>query len=426
MNSIKIALLGLGNVGIGVWEVLNKNQDRIREQVGASIEIKKVLVQDPKKTRTVALSPEIITTNFEDIVQDPQIQLIVEVIGGMDPAYEYIKKALKHGKYVVTANKAVIASYGKELIELSRKTGVELRFEGSVGGGIPIIATLTKSLVANEIDAIVGIINGTTNYILTQMSKKGVDFNTALKVAQQKGYAEADPSSDIEGEDAAFKLSILTFIAFGVQVAPQRISTEGITRISEKEIQYAAQLDYTVKLLATAKRHKGKLDIHVHPALVPNHHPLAAVNDEFNALFIRGDAVGELMMYGKGAGSLPTGSAVVGDIIDIATLIYNGYNMGYKYRKEDQVLKVNGESIGKYYIRIEVIDQPGVLGKITTTLGNYGVSLESVVQRGRGESIVSLVLVTHNVERKNLNKALEDISQFDVVKEVASILRVEN
>jgi homoserine dehydrogenase len=367
-----------------------------------------------------------LTTNFDDILLDEDIQIIVELIGGLHPAYEYMRKAIEMGKHVVTANKAVIAFYGRELIQLANERNVLLRFEGSVGGGIPIIAALTRSLAANEIETVVGIINGTTNYILTQMTRYGMDFKTALKLAQEKGYAEADPTSDVEGEDAAFKLSILAFIAFGVQVPPQDIPREGITRISEKEIQYAAQLGYTIKLLAAAKKHDGKLDLHVHPALVPNTHPLAAVNDEFNALFIKGDAVGELMMYGKGAGSLPTGSAVVGDIMDVASAMMSGRTVPYTYRNAREKLHINGEGEGEYYIRLEVVDRPGVLGKISTVLGNYGVSIASVVQRGRGERVVPLVLITHKVDRKRLNLALEEIKKFDVVEEVASILRVES
>lgn len=426
MNGIKIAVLGLGNVGRGVWEILHKHRDMIKEYIGIPIEIKKVLVRDVSKNRGINVPPHVLTTNIDDVLLDEDIQIIVELIGGLHPAYEYIRKAIEMGKHVVTANKAVIASYGKELIQLANERKVLLRFEGSVGGGIPIIAALSKSLAANEIEAIVGIINGTTNYILTQMTRYGMDFKTALHLAQEKGYAEADPTSDIEGEDAAFKLSILAFIAFGVQVPPQDIPREGITRISEKEIQYAAQLGYTIKLLAVARKHEGKIDIHVHPALVPNTHPLAAVNDEFNALFIKGDAVGEIMMYGKGAGSLPTGSAVVSDIMDVACAILSGRIMPYTYKQSGQELRINGEGEGEYYIRLEVVDKPGVLGKISTVLGNHGVSIASVVQRGRGERIVPLVLITHNVERKRLDRALEEIKKFDIVEEVASILRVES
>ncbi|MGI6190208.1 MAG: homoserine dehydrogenase [Clostridiales bacterium] len=428
MNSIKIALLGLGNVGSGVWEILDKHHDRISKCIGAPIEVKKVLVRDIHKKRKISVPSNIFTVSFSDIINDPEIQIVVELMGGLTPAYEYIKMAIENGKSVVTANKAVISHYGRELLELARHKNIELRFEGSVGGGIPVINALNRSLAANEIDVIVGIINGTTNYILSQMTKQGKDFQSALKMAQENGYAEADPSSDIDGEDAAFKLSILAFIAFGIQVPPQDIPREGIARISEKDIQYAAQLGYTIKLLATARKHDGKLDLHVHPALVPNNHPLAAVNDEFNALFIKGDAVGEFMMYGKGAGSLPTGSAVMGDIMDIAAALpersTNSLSRLNGFDGTSQELEINGEGFGEYYIRIEVVDRPGVLGKISTVFGKYGVSIASVVQHGRGEKVVPLILITHRVERKLLDQALEEIKKFDVVDEIASILRV--
>jgi len=426
MKSIKIGLLGLGNVGSGVWDILNKNRKKITQYADVDIEIKKVLVRNLDKVRNISIPTKIMTTNIDEIIGDPDIEIVVELIGGIETAFDYIKKAIENGKHIVTANKAVIATHGDELFSLASKKGVEIRFEGSVGGGIPIISTLTKSLVANQIDEIVGIINGTTNYILTKMSRNGMTFNEALKLAQKNGYAEADPTSDIEGEDAAFKLAILAAISFGVRIDPNKIPREGITRISEAEIQYAAHLGYAVKLLATAKKQGDNLEMHVHPALVSIHHPLAAVSDEFNALFIRGNAVGELMLYGKGAGSLPTGSAVVGDILDIVKLIQLSAKMGDKIVTNGRKFNVIGEGKGAYYIRLQVVDKPGVLGKITTTFGKYGISLASVVQQGKGERIVPLVFITHQVERSKLNEALKEIGSFDVIKEVASILRVEN
>jgi len=426
MGSIKIGLLGLGNVGSGVWNILHQNKEKIKQYTGVDIQVKKVLVRNMNKMRNVSIPKEVMTTNIDEIIIDPEIQIIVELIGGLDPAYDYMKRAIESGKHVVTANKAVIATYGSELFSLAKKNRVEIRFEGSVGGGIPIISTLTKSLAGNQIDEIIGIINGTTNYILTQMSQNGMAFDEALKLAQINGYAEADPSSDIEGEDAAFKLAILAAISFGIHIDPNKIPREGIMKISEAEIQYAAHLGYTVKLLATAKKQGDNLQIHVHPALVPNHHPLAAVSNEFNALFIRGNAVGELMLYGKGAGSLPTGSAVVGDILDVVKHIRYSIELGEGFVANGRKLNLIGEGEGFYYIRLQVVDKPGVLGRIATTFGRHGISLDSVVQRGRGEKIVPLVFITHQVERAKLDEALEEIGKFDVVSEVASILRVEN
>lgn len=426
MDKVVIGLLGIGNVGIGVWRILLENSGSIEAFLGAKLDIKKILVRDIKKNRSAEIPQEKLTTDPYEIINDPEIQIVVELIGGLEPALTYMKKCLENGKHLVTANKAVIASHGVELFEIAKANGVQLKFEGSVGGGIPIIATLTQSLASNRIDEVVGIINGTTNYILTQMTKYGMSLQDALTQAQEKGYAEADPTSDVEGEDAVFKLAILALIAFGIQVPPQCIPREGIMRISEKEIEYASQLGYTIKLLAKAKRQDNELEIHVHPALVSDHHPLASVNNEFNALFVRGNAVGEIMLYGRGAGSLPTGSAVMSDVMDIAKQIVAGHPTATLRKNGLQKLKVMGEKIGEYYIRLQVVDRPGVLGKITTTFGRHGVSLASVVQEGRGDTIVPLVFVTHQVERSMLNNALDEIATFDVVWEVASILRVEN
>lgn len=425
MRDIKLGLLGLGNVGKGVWEILHNNHKITTDYANANLVIKRVLVRDPNKNRGLSIPYDVFTTEADGILHDPEIDIVVELIGGIHPAYEYIKEAIQNGKHVVTANKAVIANFGAELLEMAARYGVELYFEGSVGGGIPIIATLQRSLAANRIQRIVGIINGTTNYILTRMTRDGMSFAQALKQAQEKGYAEADPTSDIEGEDAAFKLSILAYIAFGVQIAPDELPRVGITKISEKEIEYAEQLGYTIKLLATAEKRGDFLETHVHPALVPGKHPLASVSDEYNALFIKGDAVGELMLYGRGAGSLATGSAVMGDILEIARLMMAGMAGKLDGTKKKQPLTVVGEGCGAYYVRLQVVDKPGVLGRITTTFGKYEISLESVVQKGQGEETVPLVFVTHRVERAKLDAALYEISQLPVVSEVASILRVE-
>ncbi|QXM05669.1 homoserine dehydrogenase [Crassaminicella indica] len=426
MKHIKIGLLGLGNIGKGVWNIIENNKNKVESYIGSSIEIKKILVRDIQKNRDISVPKEILTTDPNKIIQDPEIDIIVEVMGGIDTAFEYIKESFKNGKHVVTANKAVIATYGDILYELAKKYGVALRYEASVGGGIPIINTLTQSLSANKIDELVGIINGTTNYILTQMSDFEMDFNEALKLAQKKGYAEADPTSDIEGEDAAFKLSILISVAFGIRISPNEIPREGITKISKKDIEYASQLGYKIKLLAAAKKLDKNFEFYVHPTLVPIHHPLASVSNEFNALFIRGNAVGELMLYGKGAGSMPTGSAVVGDILEICKIIKTDYkNQSIDPFKEIN-LNIIGEGISQYYIHTEVVDKPGVLGKIASTFSKYNISLESVVQRARGNQSVPLIFITHEVERNQLDKALEEIKQNRFVNEIASILRVEN
>jgi homoserine dehydrogenase len=334
---------------------------------------------------------------------------------------------MENRKHVVTANKAVMATHCKELFETAKANDVEIRFEGSVGGGIPLIDTITTKLAGNRIDGLVGIINGTTNYILTRMSREDMSFEEALKKAQEKGYAEADPSSDIEGQDAAYKLAILAATAFGMYIDPNDIPCEGITKITEAETRYAAELGYAVKLLATARNKGGDLEIHVHPAIIPDSHPLAGVNNEFNALLIEGNAVGELMLYGKGAGSLPTGSAVVGDILDIIRMMRQSAKTGSSLAAGRNNLNLVGEDTGSYYIRITVVDKPGVLGVITTTLGKHGISIASVSQRSLGERLVPVIFITHEVERQKLDKGLAELRNYsDVVKEVACILRVES
>ena len=425
MDSIKIAILGFGNIGIGVWKILNKNDKKIKKTLGKSIEVKKILVRDIEKNRSVNAPKTKFTTSFDDIVSDPEIRIVIELIGGTDPAFQYIRSCLEHGKHVVTANKAVLATYGSELLDTAKANGVELGYEASVAGGIPIIATLNQGLAANEIEEITGIINGTTNYILTQMTAKGMSLNDALKEAQRLGYAEADPTSDVEGQDASYKLAILTSIAFGIQVSPDNIPTHGIMDVSEKEIKYAGQLGFVVKLLARVKRKDNDLELYVHPALVPADHPLAAVNNEFNALFIRGNAVGDLMLYGRGAGELPTGSAVLSDVMEIIFKMSTGLCSRCDINSNNSNVNIVGEGWGEYYIRLQVADEPGVLGKISTVFGSYDISLFSVVQHGRGEEQVSVVFVTHKVERKQLDRALEEIAEFEFVHEIASILRVE-
>lgn len=427
MNNIVVGLLGFGNIGTGFAAVLEENRAQIENTLGCGITIKKILVRDTDKYKNSIVPHSLFTSNTEEILTDPEVQVVIELIGGVQPAYDYIAKALENKKHVVTANKAVIALHGKELFALADENQVSIRYEGSVGGGIPIIGSLTKSLAANEVQEIVGIINGTTNYILTRMDEEGMSFQDALKEAQAKGFAEADPTSDIEGEDAAYKLSILTHVAFGVNVNPREVPCVGIGQISEKEIDFAKQLGYRIKLLSTVRKNGDSLDVHVHPTLVPFEHPLAAVSNEFNALFVRGNAVGELMLYGKGAGSLPTASAVWGDVLEVVKIIHN------QIHDKNSIDIKNGFKPGiissgcnAYYIRLQVTDQPGVLGKIAATFGRNDISLESVVQRGRGGKSVPLIFVTHEAPWDKLDAALNEIKKFSTVEEVASILMVQS
>jgi len=420
MSKIRIGLLGCGTVGTGVWKVLSDGREQIREKTGHTVEVARIVVRSLEKARPKEIPAGLFTTRIEDVLEDETISVVIELMGGIEPAQEWVSRAIAAGKHVVTANKALMASYGLEIITQAHENGVQLRFEGSVGGGIPVIAAMTESLAANRFEQVTGIINGTTNYILTKMTQEGLSFEEALRRAQEKGYAEADPTSDIEGEDAAFKLAILASIAFETRILPQEVPCEGIRRISATEIEYAKKLGYVIKLLATAKRTAEGLVLHVHPALVPQSHPLASVSNEYNALFIKGDAVGELMLYGKGAGSLPTASAVVGDLLYI---IQNRGAQGGYARPQD--IPVIGEGTGEYYIRLQVQDQPGVLGTIATVFGRYAISVASVVQQGQGEDVVPVVFITHRVDKAALDKALQEIEGFPEVLKIASILRVE-
>ncbi|MDP4178173.1 MAG: homoserine dehydrogenase, partial [Bacillota bacterium] len=334
----------------------------------------------------------------------------------------------KNKKHVVTANKALISTYGDELLALAEEMGVMLYFEGSVAGGIPIIHGLNESLTANKIEEIVGIINGTTNYILTKMTLEGMEFEEALKEAQDKGYAEADPTSDVEAYDAVYKLTVLSSIAFGTEVDVKKVYREGITKISKADIEYAKELGYCIKLLAIGKDNDGVLELRVHPTLIPYRHPLANVNDAYNAIFIKGNAVGDLMLYGKGAGDMPTGSAVVSDIISILRYNINSTNkVSLRSNYWDKEVASMEKTVSEYYIRVAVRDVPGVLGDLTTVFGNNGVSLYSVIQKGKtGDDVVSVVFVTHNTQEGSVNKAIAEIKKLSSVKDVESIIRVKS
>ena len=316
-SSIGIGLLGLGTVGTGVYKLLQENASQIFQRIGKRLEIKRILELDQKKALALEIQPEVLTKNIDEILNDPDIQIVIELLGGIEPARTYIREALYQGKHVVTANKDVVAAYGKELFEAATAGKADFYFEASVGGGIPVIHTLKENLAANKIEEVIGIVNGTTNYILSRMSEENVDFSTVLQAAQEAGYAEADPAADIEGDDAARKIAILASIAFNTRVTPANVFVQGITRITPKDINYAQELGYVIKLLAIARDHNGKIEVRVHPAFLPQHHPLAAVHGVFNAIYICGNAVGETMFYGKGAGQMPTASAVVGDLMEI-------------------------------------------------------------------------------------------------------------
>ena len=398
MKKVKIALLGLGNVGRGVWNILQMNGEEIMKRSGCQVEVAKILVRDPSKARAVKVPEELITTNFDEILNDDSIKIIVEVMGGIEPAKDFILKSLSKKKHIVTANKMLLATYGDELFKKADEEEVMLNYEASVAGGIPIIQAINESLTANKIEKLYGIINGTTNFILSKMELEGSDFGDVLKEAQEKGYAEADPTSDIEGFDAQYKLVILSSLAFGTKVKIDDVYREGITKITSKDIRYAKDFGLVIKLLAIAKEIDGKLQLRVHPTMIPQTHPLANVHDSFNAVFIKGNAVDDLMFYGRGAGDLPTGSAVVADIVSILRSDVEKNNLWHK-----EIGEIN-DITSRYYIRTTVTDRPGVLGEITAIFGRHGVSLRSVIQRGRikNEEEVGLVLVTHYTNEEQL------------------------
>jgi len=425
MERVKIGLLGLGTVGRGVYDLLQQNGTQITQKLGASLEIKRILVKNPLKHQDVP--PQLLTDNFKEILDDPEIMIIVELMGQIEPARTYIMESMRCNKSVVTANKDILAEFGKELFETEDETQVDFLFEGSVAGGIPIIRALKESLAANRIEEIKGIVNGTTNYILTQMEDYGADFDSALREAQEKGYAEADPSADIDGLDAARKMAILASIAFNSRITLKDVYSEGIRNIAPEDILYARNLGYIIKSLGIAKERREGIEVRVHPALLPLNHPLASVRDEFNAVFVYGFPVGETMFYGKGAGAGPTASAVVADIMEAARNIIRNdrARIGCTCFEQKPVLTVE-EVETPYYIRMFVIDRPGVLSGIAGVFGNQQVSLRNVIQqRTIGEEGAELVFITHKVKERNLRDALTILNGLSTVDKIVSVIRVE-
>ena len=431
MKIVKIALLGLGNVGRGVWLILNSNKEELMKRSGYEIEVSKILVRDINKNRGLDIPSDILTTDFNDIIEDDSIKIIVEVMGGIEPAREYMLAAMDRKKHIVTANKMLIATGGDELFEKADKEGVKFNYEASVAGGIPIINGINESLTANKVERLYGIVNGTTNYILTKMNYDNLSFDNALKEAQEKGYAEADPTSDIEGYDSQYKLAILSSLAFGTKIKVEDVFREGITKIEAVDMEYAKEFKKVIKLLAIVKDNDGKLELRVHPTMIPESHPLANVNDSFNAVLIRGNAVGDLMFYGRGAGDLPTGSAVVSDIVSMLRSNIEIDNLipvvkNNLWNKEINDIK---EINSKYYIRLSVEDRAGVLGELSSAFAVENVSLHSVIQKGidsKNENKITLVLVTHNCKEGNVQNAINSICKLSSVYKVSSLIRIED
>lgn len=424
---LKLGILGLGTVASGVVKILEKNAANIENKVGTELKIAKILVNNLDKKRDVKVDKKLLTNKAEDVIENPDIDIIVELIGGEQPAYDYILRAIENGKSIVTANKLVIAKYGKKIFKKADENNVQVCYEASVGGGLPIIRPLQNSLAANKIEKIYGILNGTTNYILTDMSKHKKDFKESLKNAQNLGFAEADPTSDIDGHDAAYKITILSSLAFERFVDVSDVYVEGIREIKSTDLELAQEMGYVIKLIAVAKNNGQGLDVRVHPAFIAQDHPIAMINGTYNCVYLHGDAVGQLMSTAKGAGQMPTGSAVTADIIQIAKDI--NYNQREIQRMdsflESNVIKID-EIENSFYLRFEVEDKPGVMGHIAKIFGDNNVSLASVLQKQKDNPVVPLVFITHLVKEKNLKKSLNEIEKLDNVIEINSVIRVEN
>ncbi len=428
MKNINIGLIGLGTVGKGVAESLLEKRAYLRDKSGLELRLKKICEIDPYKIKRVRLPRGAFTKRAADVLNDPEIDIVVELIGGIHPAREYIISALKNNKHVVTANKALLAEEGKEIFYLAQKKRLGIGFEASVGGGIPIIKAMREGLIGNRIESILGILNGTSNFILTQMYERGCDFRSALRLAQDKGYAEKNPYFDIEGIDSAHKLLILTLLGFGYRVDISRIHIEGISNISLHDILYAKELGYTIKLLAVAKEENRLLELRVNPTLLPERHLLSSVRGIHNAVYVTGDMIGEAIFYGQGAGQMPAASSVISDIVDVARGISDRGGQGAKifFTSRIKGLLPISEVDSRYYIRFMAIDKPGVLAKISGILGKKKISIASVNQKERRRAkVVPVVIITHEAREKNLRLALEMIDRLDVVREKSVAIRIE-
>ena len=427
--AVKVGLVGTGTVGGGCLDILRNHKEEFKRHFGIDIELTRVCSRQPEVAESYGLS-DIFTTDFHEVIEDPEVDLVIELIGGTTFAKEVVIGALQNGKSVVTANKALMASCGEEVMSLAEEKGVEIAFEASVGGAIPIIVPLKHSLIANRIDSIMGIVNGTTNYMLTRMDEDGMSYEDALKEAQERGFAEADPTADVDGLDAAAKIAILASIAFNSRVTMNQVFTEGIRRISPVDLAMAHEMGYAVKLLAHAYRSDGGSDVRVHPTMIPESHQLATVNGVFNAIYTVGDAAGENMFFGEGAGAGPAASAVMGDVLEVARHLQMGIKpiVGCTCTDELPILSVE-DLHTKYYIRFVVADRSGVLASAADIFAKYDVSVKTVTQRGNAaRDDVDLVFVTHTAEERNVRKAIDDILALEgvVTGGFPSVIRVQD
>lgn len=424
-KSIGAALLGLGTVGTGVYKVLQMQKEEMQQKIGAEIEIKKILVRNLEKAAAKVQDSSVLTNRWQDILEDEDVQIVIEVMGGMEPARTYIIEALKAGKHVVTANKDLIASDGRVLMDEAKKNGCDLLFEAAVAGGIPIIRPLKQCLAGNHLTELMGIVNGTTNFILTKMTQEGMEFDEALALATELGYAEADPTADIEGLDAGRKVAIMASIAFNSRVTFADVYTEGITKITASDIRYAKEMGCDIKLLGVAANTLDGIEVRVHPMLIPSSHPLASVNDSFNAVFAHGDAVDDVMFYGRGAGELPTASAVVGDVFDIArNLQYDCCGRISCTCYKELPIKKMEDIKSKYFLRMHVLNRAGVLAGVTDVFGRQKVSIEQIVQKKKIGELAEIVVITEKVKESHVRTSLEEFAKMDSVKEIPSVIRV--
>lgn len=423
-RKIYAAILGAGTVGTGVYKLCQSMKEDVVSKTGAELVIKKVLVRNLAKDRD-PIDRQLLTDNWKDIIEDKEIEIVIELMGGIEPARQYILEALNAGKQVVTANKDLLAECGEEIMGTADRMHADLQFEAAVAGAIPIIRPLKQSMAGNNITEIIGIVNGTTNYILTKMTESGMNYKDALAKATELGYAEADPTADVEGYDAGRKMAIMSSIAFNSRVTFNQVYTEGITKITAEDIKYAKEFGYVIKLLGLARNTEDGIEVKVHPMLIDENHPLATVRDSFNAVFVRGDASDDTMFMGRGAGQMPTASAVMGDIIDVCRNIVHGScgKIGCSCYKKLNVKDIS-ETKSKFFLRIEALDKQGVLANIASVLGNNDVSIAQVVQKSRKDGVAELVIITDDVAEKNFNDAMTVFDGLSVVKEIAGVIRV--
>ena len=426
MDQINVAILGMGIVGQGVAIMLLKHGDYLEKRLGCRINLRRLLEKDWEKPLDFDRGSIPISGQWEDVLGDGDIHIVIETMGGIEPARTFIADALRSGKHVVTANKDLLAVHGQELFAIAKAFGVDLYFEASVGGAIPILYALRQNLVSDPIKEVMGIVNGTTNYILTRMASEGGSFQEILADAQRLGYAEANPASDVEGVDAGRKAALLSTLAYHSKVTLDDVYTEGISDISIEDIRFAAQMGFTIKLVAICKEAEGKIEARVHPALLPHGHPLSSVKDTFNAIFVKADHIGEIMLYGRGAGRFPTASAILGDVSEIVRNIRAGScgRLSMVYGAEKAVVPIEDVRT-RFFLRFLVEDKPGVLATITKTLSKWGISLDTVVQTDLGGSEAELVFVTHQVREGDMRKALEDLRSLGETREIKTVLRVE-